>query len=93
MNKKLRISEKSFHKNRKPIHINEVDIKGIALSHKKSYGKDLFKYFIGYRHKGNAFPSSSVKLPKMNAYAKCFYKNSKYINLLINEKEILEKIF
>ena len=29
----------------------------------------------------------------MNAYAKYFDKDSKYINLLINDKEILEKIF
>ena len=61
--------------------------------YKKSYGKDSFKYFIGQRHKGNAFPSSCVKLPQMNAYAKYFDKDSKYINLLINDKEILEKIF
>ena len=59
---------------------------------KKSYGKDSFKYIIGYRHKGNAFPSPlCVKLPQMNAYAKYFDKNSKYINLLVNDKKILEK--
>ena len=47
----------AFHKNKKPININEVDIEEIVLSHKKSYSKDSFKYFIGYRHKDNAFPS------------------------------------
>ena len=40
---------------KKSININEVDIKEIVLSHKKSYGKDSFKHFIGYRHQGNAF--------------------------------------
>ena len=29
-----------FHKNKKPININEVDIKKIALSDKKSLSKD-----------------------------------------------------
>ena len=29
-----------FHKNKKPININEVDIKRIALSDKKSLSKD-----------------------------------------------------
>ena len=62
------------------------------LSHKKSYSKESFKYFIGYGHKGNAFSSSlCVKLPQMNVYAKYFYKNRKYMNLLVNDKEILEK--
>ena len=48
-----------------------MDIKRTALSDKKSYGKDSFKYFIGYRHEGNAFASPlCIRLPQMNAYAK-----------------------
>ena len=47
----LKVLSKKIKKN---ININEVDIKEIVLSHKKSYGKDSFKYFIGYRHQGNA---------------------------------------
>ena len=31
-----------FHENKRPIDINEVDIKEIVLSHKKSYSKDSF---------------------------------------------------
>ena len=76
------IIKNAFHKNKRPININEVDIKEIVLSHKVSYSKDLFKYIIGYRHKGNAFPSPlRVKLPQMSAHAKYFDKNNKYINL------------
>ena len=75
------IIRSAFYKNKKPININEVDIEEIVLSHKKLYIKDSFKYFIGYRHKGNAFPSPfSIKL-QMNAYVKYFDKNDKYINL------------
>ena len=62
------IIKSAFHKNKKPININEVDIEETVLSHIKSYGKDSFKYFIWYRHKGNSFPSPfSVKLPQINA--------------------------
>ena len=64
-----------FHKNKKPINISEVDFEEIVLSHKESYDKNSFKYFIGYRyrHKGNAFPSPlRVKLRQMNAYEKFF---------------------
>ena len=53
-----------FHKSKRPININELDIEELVLSHKKSYAKDSFKYFI-------------VKRPQMNAYAKHFDKNSK----------------
>ena len=37
------IIKSAFHINEKPININEVDIKEIVLSYKKSYGKDSFK--------------------------------------------------
>ena len=84
------IIKSAFHKNKRPIDINEIDIERIKLSDKKSYGKvslecffDIgMKYFIGYRHEGNTFPSSlCVKLPQMNAYTKYFDRTNKYINL------------
>ena len=63
----------AVHRNKKPINFNEVNIEERVLSHKKSYGKDSFKYFTGHRYKGNAFPSPlCIKLPQMNAYAKYF---------------------
>ena len=86
------IIKSAFHKNENPINISELDIKEIVLSYKKSYGKDSLKYFIGCRHKGNAFSLPlCIKLSQMNAYTKYFDKNNKYMNLLVNDKEILEK--
>ena len=47
---------------------------------------------MGYRHEGNAFPSPlCIKLPQMNAYAKYFDKNSKYMNHLVIDENILNK--
>ena len=40
------IIKSAFHRNKRAIHINEVDIEVIVLSHKKSCSKDSFKYFI-----------------------------------------------
>ena len=75
------IIKNAFHKNERRININKVDIEETVSSHEKSYSKDSFKYFVGYRHKGNAFPSPlCVKLPQINAHAKYFDKNNKYIN-------------
>ena len=51
-----RIIKSAFHKNERPISINEVHNERIVLSDKKSLSKDSFKYFIGYRHEGDAFP-------------------------------------
>ena len=81
----------TFHKNKKPININKVDIKR-TTSDKKSYGKDSFKYFIGYRHEGNAFRSPlCIKFSQMNAYATYFDKNSKCRNHLVKDEIMLKK--
>ena len=86
------IIKSAFHKTKKPVKINKIDIERIALSDKKSYGKNSSKYFIGYRHEGNAFPSPLwIKLPQINVYAKYFDKNNKYMNILVHDKKILEK--
>ena len=37
------IIKRAFHENKKPININKVDIKRIALSDKTSLSKDSFK--------------------------------------------------
>ena len=67
------IINSAFHKNKRPININEVDIKRIALSDKKSISEDSFKDFIGYRRECNAFPFPlSIGLPQMKAYGKYF---------------------
>ena len=82
----------AFHKNKKPININEVAVERIALSDKKPLSKDSFKYFIGYRHEGNAFPSAlCIELPQMNEYAKYFNKNRKYTNHLVKDEKTLRK--
>ena len=72
------IVKNTFYKNKNLVNINEVDIKRIALSYKKSCGyKDTFKHFFGYRHKVNAFPALLCKkLPQMNGYSKYFNKNN-----------------
>ena len=41
------IIKSTFHKNKKAININEVDIKTISLLDKNLYVKYSFKYIIG----------------------------------------------
>ena len=45
------IIKSAFHKNKNPFEINKVSIKKITLSDKKTYSKDLLKFFLaGRRH-------------------------------------------
>ena len=78
-----------FHKNKRPIKIDEVDVRRIVLSSKHSYGnKGSFKYFIGCINNANAFPiiPLCIKLPQMNGYTNYFDNNNKYMNLLVKMK-------
>ena len=63
------------------------------MSIKDSYdNKGAYKYFNGYIHKGSSLPSLlCIKLLQMNAYAKYFDKNSKYMHLLVHDKELLQE--
>ena len=46
----------AFHKNKKPISINEVKLKRILLSKKDPYDRKCsFKYFIGYINETDVF--------------------------------------
>ena len=43
------IEEYKYHQNKSPISINNVDINKIVVSNKLHFGKQDFKYFIGYK--------------------------------------------
>ena len=67
------------------------------LFNKESYGNEcLYKYFIGYIYiyKGNALPSPLCKnFKKWKHMLNIFIEiiNAWIMNLLVNDKEILEK--
>ena len=88
------INKNTFHKNKKPINTDEVDIRGIVLSNKQSCGnKGSFKYFIGYINNFNAFPIPlCIEPPQMKGYIKYFDDNNKYMNLLVHNKKVVNKI-
>ena len=87
------INKYAFHKNKIRISIDKVDIERIVLSKKFLYGnKTPFKYLIGYIHIGDVLQIPlCIKLPQMNGYVKYFDNNNKYINLIIYDKELLQK--
>ena len=63
------------------------------LFDKTSYGhKGSFKYYIGYRHKNDAFPSQlNIKLPQLPGYSKHFDGDNKCVNFLATDEKLLKK--
>ena len=86
------IIKDAFHNDTTLINIDEVDINKIVLSDKVSWSNnDLFKYYIGYMHKGGVIPLS-IQLPQLTGYSKHFNADNKYINFLVTDKKWLKKI-
>ena len=52
--------------------------------------KGAFKYCLGYISNVGIVPLY-IKLPQMNEFVKYFDSNSKYMNLLVYDKEIFKK--
>ena len=47
------IKEYKFYQIKSPISINDIDINKIIVSNKFPFGKQGFKYFIGYKEKNS----------------------------------------
>ena len=82
-----------FHKNKRPININELDIEEIVSFHKNHILKTHLNTLLDTGIMQCFLSPLCVKLPQMNAHVKYFDKNNKCINLLVNDKEILKKYF
>ena len=87
------INKNTFHKNKRKISIDEVEIRRRVLSKKFVCGKKgSFKFFIGYINETEAFAVSlCINLLQMNEYVRYFDINNKCINLLVHDKELLKE--
>ena len=65
----IEIQKQIFHQHKEPISIKNIDINKIVVSNKVSFGKEAFKYFIGYKDAKKVRPLC-IFLPKMSACRK-----------------------
>ena len=69
------IDEYKFHQNKSPILLNHIDINKIVVSNKLLFGKQDFKYFIGYKDSEKIRPLC-IFCPQMIMYKRNFHENS-----------------
>ena len=61
------IEEHEFHQYKSPILITKIDINKIVVSNKFTFGKQDFKYFIGYKDNKEIRPLC-IFFPEMSIY-------------------------
>lgn len=62
---RITIKKHKFHSSQKLIEINNVD-------NKHSFGKNCFKYFVGYKSFDHNLILLDIKLTKLNRYVTIF---------------------
>ena len=85
----IEIQKQKFHQHKEPISIKNIDINKIVVSNKVSFGKEAFKYFIGYKDAKKVRPLC-IFLLKMSAHRKDF-DEIEYKSFLIKNNELLGK--
>ena len=84
------VEKQKFHQHKIPIWINNVGISKIVVSNMVNFGKKGFTYFIGYKD-GKYVRPLCVMLPKMSAYRRDYFDETKCMSFLIKNDELLEK--
>ena len=72
----IKINKKEFHKSKKAIGLDSVDIDKIVVSDKFKNSEEGFKYFIDYQEHEIIKPLCII-LPQMNGYLKYFENGGK----------------
>ena len=91
------IKEYKYHQNKIPISIKHIDISKIVVSNKLPFGKQDFKYFIGYKDSEKIRPLCKFP-PQMIICEKNIDENRRIYFLIKKEKvfikymEILKKV-
>ena len=71
--------------------MGDVDIEEVLVSKKISFGEQNYKYFIGYLYNGNKVNPLNIMLPKTSIYVKSYDGQTKWMYVLIEDDDLLEK--
>ena len=85
----IEIEEYEFHQYKSPISINNIDINKIVVSNKFLFGKQDFKYFIGYKDNKDIRPLH-IFFPEMSIF-KRYSDKTKCMYFMIKDGKIIDK--
>lgn len=82
------INKESFHKNKKAIKLNDINVNNIAMcnnfnANKSKIDNSITKHFIGYKV-NNKIKPLCINLPQMNGDVK-YFDSGKVMNLIIDD--------
>ena len=85
-----KIEKRGFYKNKKPLHIDDIDVNKILVTKKEPYGKNnSLTYFIGYNDNDVIRPLC-LRLSKTTSYINKFIENIT-MSLRVNNEQLFKK--
>ena len=85
-----KIEKRGFYKNKKPLHIDDIDVNKILVSKKEPYGKNnSLTYFIGYND-NDVIRALCLRLSKTTSYINKFIENIT-MSLRVNNEQLFKK--
>ena len=71
--------------------LKDVDIEKVLISNKISSGDKNYKYFIGYLYNDDKVKPLHIMFPWSSAYLKSYDGQNKWMYLMIEDDDLLEK--
>ena len=71
--------------------LRDKDIAKVLVSSKISFGEENYKYFIGHLYNDHKVKILHTMLPKTSAYVKIYNGQTKWMYLLLEDDDLLEK--
>ena len=75
----------------KLVEKEDVNIKEVLVSKKSSSGEKNYQYFIDYLYNHYKIKPLHIVLPKTSTYVNSYNEQTKWMYLLIEDYELLEK--
>ena len=71
--------------------LKDVDIEKALVSNKIYFGEKNHKYFTGYLYNDDKFNPLHIMLPETSVYLKSYDGQTKWMNILIKDADLLKK--
>ena len=69
----------------------DLDIEKVLVSKNFSFGKIIYKYFLGYLCNDNKFKPLHIMLPKTSVFVKSYDGQTKWMYFWIEDDDLLKK--
>ena len=85
----IKIEKNKFYRHKTPIILEDIHVEKVLVSNKIYFGEE--KFLIGYLYNNHKVKPLHIVLTKTSAYVKSYDGQTKWMYILIEDDDLLEK--